>query len=614
MRTHNRGRVEVLADKAYELVFEDGDPPVNILTRDYAREIIERRVHLDSSVPYELEKVRPPYGSEWPDEIPSMGDLEKEYESDGTRFGGGLGRVLGSVTADDFARYVIGADSHSFEWSSRRLDEPDRPSYEERFEDFKEGLSEEQLQGLSELQRAKSFSPVRLVELISEELDGEDFTKEDLDKEIDELRKILRGSLSEEEQDTFDEFVWPYIENPQIDGQKNEFDVSLIQRFVLEKVLDLGYTDDRFEEFDERAVDHRRYGRSGEKPERIGKKYQWIVYYEALARIADNFRFLGDVWSDEEKDYQGPWQLSKIRNIDPSVVNDDPQTSFHLDPNSCWWFDATYDWSLDDELKNWLHDDENVPRAGPRLQVTRESDGTEWLVLHGHFGWYESSAPEEKSRDAIRRQVWYFANSFILPEEEKAESFEWSQGYDFTQHDWMMESLSRPKEVHVGYCYLGELYWSPCYRSQFLFESPNGSNDASEESWRQTTEDFLWERIYDCSGEESVNVDVPAFELAERMGLKWATMGRFKDSSGKIVAMDPSFEQSGPSMLLIREDEFLTFLEENNLSVIWTINGEKLIAGGGEPVMFDDRMYITGAYTLDKEGSVIGGMSYDIRV
>jgi hypothetical protein len=98
------------------------------------------------------------------------------------------------------------------------------------------------------------------------------------------------------------------------------------------------------------------------------------------------------------------------------------------------------------------------------------------------------------------------------------------------------------------------------------------------------------------------------------MGLKWATMGRFKDSSGKIVAMDPSFEQSGPSMLLIQKGEFLTFLEENNLAVIWTINGEKLIAGGGRPVMFDERMYTTGAYTLDEEYSITGEMSYEVRV
>jgi hypothetical protein len=164
---------------------------------------------------------------------------------------------------------VIGADSHSFEWSSRRLNEPDRPSYEERFEDFKKGLNEEQLRVLSELQQTKSFPPVRLVEIIREELDEEEFTRGDLDKEIDDLKGALRGSLSEEEKDTFDEFIWPYIENPQIDDQQNQFDVSLIQRFILERVLDLGYTDDRFEEFDERAVDHHRYGRSGEKPERI---------------------------------------------------------------------------------------------------------------------------------------------------------------------------------------------------------------------------------------------------------------------------------------------------------------------------------------------------------
>ncbi|MEO3920396.1 hypothetical protein, partial [Raoultella ornithinolytica] len=54
--------------------------------------------------------------------------------------------------------------------------------------------------------------------------------------------------------------------------------------------------------------------------ERIGKKYQWIAYYEYMARLADNFtRFEG--YGDERKEnpYQGPWE-PYVRDIDPTIL------------------------------------------------------------------------------------------------------------------------------------------------------------------------------------------------------------------------------------------------------------------------------------------------------
>jgi hypothetical protein len=297
MRTHDPERVEVLADKTYELVFGDGEPPVNILTRDYAREIIERIVQFDSSASYDMEKVRPPYGSEWPEDLPSLETLEDKYETSDSKYGGGLGQIRVSITTGDFSRYIIGTNSHSFEWSSERLDEPKRQSYEERFEEFKDELDEEQTDILETLRKTRR-SISWLVREAKKQL-NEDYSEDDLKEEVNDFKEAFRDSLSEKDQETFDEVFWPYIENPQIDDREIRFDLELIQRFILSKILELGYKEELFGEFDDRAVNYRRYGRSGEKPERIGKKYQWIAYYEALARVADNFKFKG-LFSDED--------------------------------------------------------------------------------------------------------------------------------------------------------------------------------------------------------------------------------------------------------------------------------------------------------------------------
>jgi hypothetical protein len=614
MRTRDPRVAKALADKTYELIFAGGEPPVNILTRDYARGIIERAVVLDSTSSYDMQKVRPPYGSEWPGDLPSMKELKNKYESAENNYTAGLGRILASVTVDDFSRYVIGTNSHSFEWSSERLEGPDRPSYEDRFEEFKQELDEGQSQRLEKLREIRQRPISQLLNWLNEGTDDENYSKDDLEEELGNLKTEFCNSLREEQQETFDEVVWPYIENPRIDDERTRLDLSLIQRFILQRILELGYTDDLFQDFDARATNNRRYLRSGEKPERIGKKYQWIAYYEALARVADNFKFSGDGWNEENEPFRGPWQIRMMRNIDPSVVASDTQTSYFMDPDLCWWFDPDYDWRLDKGLKDWLKDESNVPSARSRLEVVREADKTEWIILHGYFRWYEDKAPEDLARvDNVQRQVWYIVNSYLLPRALLKDSFEWARRYDFTQHDGSTTRPPRPKEIHIGHCFLGELFWSPCYRSQFVFESESNAGDRQKQ-WVQTTEDFLWGRVYDCSGQESVSVNVPANEIVQQMGLTWATKARYEDSLGELIAWDPSFEERGPSMLLVRKDELLSFLNQNNLSLIWTIKGEKLIAGGGGgAVMFNKRMDINGAYTLDEDSALVGGMSFEIR-
>ena len=66
MRSHDIQEIASLALNVYEQVFEDGSPPIHILLRDYARGVIEIAIHLGVDLPIEVERIRPPYQSEWP--------------------------------------------------------------------------------------------------------------------------------------------------------------------------------------------------------------------------------------------------------------------------------------------------------------------------------------------------------------------------------------------------------------------------------------------------------------------------------------------------------------------------------------------------------------------
>ena len=96
----------------------------------------------------------------------------------------------------------------------------------------------------------------------------------------------------------------------------NTSDLSnLAIEWIFEKY---GYDVDKHGEYDRNTdSDNRR----ASTIERIGKKYQWIAFYEMVARVSDNFKkYKG--WKfgkEEEEPYQGSWN-PYVRDIDPTML------------------------------------------------------------------------------------------------------------------------------------------------------------------------------------------------------------------------------------------------------------------------------------------------------
>jgi len=76
MRASDEG-LEELALWVHGEVFEDGRPPAHILLRDYARGIIELAARCGLDLEIDMERVRPPYRSEWPGDIASVDEFER---------------------------------------------------------------------------------------------------------------------------------------------------------------------------------------------------------------------------------------------------------------------------------------------------------------------------------------------------------------------------------------------------------------------------------------------------------------------------------------------------------------------------------------------------------
>ncbi len=138
--------------------------------------------------------------------------------------------------------------------------------------------------------------------------------------------------------------------------------------------------------------------------------------------------------------------------------------------------------------------------------------------------------------------------------------------------------------------YLGELYWSPAYR---YHNDPHmgefGWRTVSHESGPECprpilplSEKYLSEHgTFDCSVDDTIAISVPAEQLVYGMNLDWqGDEGSFYDAAGRLAAQDPSVRAPGPSALLVRRNTFLTYLEEHEYSVLWTVLGERNVVSG----------------------------------
>jgi hypothetical protein len=372
-----------LAQAVYDLVFREGNPPPHILLRDYARGVIELAIARGAALEIEVEKIRPPYGSAWdeasiPDEAVSR--ALGEWHEGMSREESARATIYSSVVGwGDFARYVIGTNHGWFPRSGRRLGDAPIDTSHDRREAFARSLNPRQEQAWNEfLESRRAYQIAPLFGLIDR--DDPDQQEERLAaarRILEEKEAKLRSALGEGKTHIFEEEIIPNLDAPSR-HRLDPFDVAGFQRWIFARVLDLGWTSELFGEFDESLHCYRNMGREAHKPERIGKKYQWIAYHEGLARISDNFTYVGSSIEEQSERYDGPWQLTPGRDLDPSCLISTTLASD--DADECWWFTERQDWSRQPDHLAWLRETESLPDLGKLLQVT-DSGGRNWLTL-----------------------------------------------------------------------------------------------------------------------------------------------------------------------------------------------------------------------------------------
>lgn len=632
MRSADADAVGGLAASVYGRVFASGSPPPHVLLRDYARGVVERALHLSSTIEFDAALIRPPYRSEWPS-IPSEEDVKpllpdwSKGSHDSRELEWSRNVIGTSVTGfGDFARYIIGTNSSagSREYLSLRLDGPPwtpPPSPVEQLTSLVADLSDDELsawQAFDVADRAYAAAASEFVRAWFDRREGADgqptldlSNHETLEAELekdcppelvslgkarDEAERALQTSLSAEHA-----ACWSAIkdakENQHAASRPPRFDLCHVQRYILKRVFDLGWTVERFGHFDRFVVASD--GRAASKPERIGKKYQWIAYHEMMAFLSDHFQYREEFREAGDQRYQGPWQ-DHLRDIDPSCTLRAVAGGTSWDGHApAWWGSASFAaWGHGASPRDWVAKVDDLPKFEDLLVCVNPADGSRWLNGHGYFNWREEAPPDQRPTDVARGDLWCIANAYLIRASDADAFLKWADTVDFMGH-WM------PDPPQVTRMFLGEHGWSPAS----LYFQTAYYGDVGWTQPRQgcpvrirqvAVEYFKGSSGFDCSVDDGYTLRLPTEELMTRLGLHWTGCGaEFTTSSGQLVAQDPTASAAGPSTLLLRAEALQDLQQREQLTLCWAVVGEKrvLSAGGNGP--HHPALRLSGAYVLD---------------
>lgn len=386
---------------------------------------------------------------------------------------------------------------------------------------------------------------------------------------------------------------------------------DLWSNWAVERVFKLGYDAKKHGSFDA----NQGHGRGNGHKERIGKKYQWISFHEALAIISDNYPLYdqSSFRNPTKIDYQGPW-YPYVRDIDPTVLITKTKEIKYKSWKHPKWFRAQYD-SWNNSYVEWMKKTSDLPDPKKIIENKYEAND-DWLLLEGHPEWDEPITDISEDYSPPHRRIWYQVRSYLVANPDKEKLLNELKKKNIYGR-WMPEPGNR-YEV-----FSREYFWSHAYK---FFQSPFYSGETQSVIFdnmsdkiignvNNTTSYHLWEEEFDCSKEHVISFIKPSDYVYSGLKLKQSEKeGEFINTSGELVCLDPCTREEVFSCLLVKKKAFLKFLKENNLSIFWTVIGEKQVLGNVKKIEKYEYKEISGLYELDKQNNVLGSLKfYSVR-
>jgi hypothetical protein len=129
LRTEEKESIQKIAQYIYDITFKNGEPPLHILIRDYARNTIEYAISKKIELNIDIRKILPPYDTKFNYKPLSNDELDKKYKpkdksGNWRNENWGITAILKSMVTEygrgigmygDFGRYVFQREISNFE-------------------------------------------------------------------------------------------------------------------------------------------------------------------------------------------------------------------------------------------------------------------------------------------------------------------------------------------------------------------------------------------------------------------------------------------------------------------------------------------------------------------
>lgn len=327
---------------------------------------------------------------------------------------------------------------------------------------------------------------------------------------------------------------------------------------------------------------------------RIGEKYQRIVFYRILSYLADNYK-IKTSWSHDYEHYLiGPWEIG-IRNFDPTLT-----TKNHVKKDQ----NITNLINFESENIEWSENIEDLPPINDLISpknIFNEQD--EWLLLFGQININNENKFTFKC-SKLDKGFYLDIYGLIVEKNEKNEIIM------KLKYEDLMNIIPSIESAHQ--IFDKEYCWANSHTSLMIhecFQKLRYINFKKTNNIHIPYDFNEWEIDNHLKNDFIKNCIKPSKLLFNKLNLKYGEKDNILYSNNcEEVIINLSNEEEFEYRLLINKKTMISFLEKNNLEIIWLISGAKITYINGVHD-YSKELELQGIYHLNKN-NIIGTLDY----
>lgn len=380
---------------------------------------------------------------------------------------------------------------------------------------------------------------------------------------------------------------------------KSEHDARFARRYIWQRVIELGWTPERFSAFEKSLGYSPRTG--NRLIERISKKYQWIGLHEYLGHLSD--ALLYKEWGAPSRPLRGAWELCR-RDYHPELALGTGITANKWSEALPVW------WQLDSPIPSlntvaekidWVQS--SFQSFEPYLKV--EYEQRRWVILHTHLNFSEELGFGVGGDGVTKISQWIDIRLFLVPNAEFSKRWRQIENRDFFGDGCEVPSAHQ--------CWISEYPWHPifaevdaaCLDNHTWFGKAQTEGyylpvcEISEDDWRVP---LLAPSLHRDLG-NVLGSPLSAPNLTQQGGME------IHDASGRCIVKSSTH---GATVLMVDEEVLMHYLKARNLKVVWAVLSQKSAWDGHRHV--GGLATQSAAYKFADDGAVSGGLTVNERI